>query len=139
MILSKTPITRTFFLKADPEGKASVTIRQANNGDEMDIAKLGERQRWSRNVDGTNDLVVQFNYEETKRLQVKLVLTDTAEILDDEGKSAFTFRMGKNGNEIANTDQFNATWARMDVVVADEIYEYVLDVNPNWDTAAEGK
>ncbi len=141
MILSKTPILKTFGLRADEEGKATVTIRQANNGDEMEIAKLGERQRWVGNDNGeTRDLEVKFNYEETKRLQVRRVLAGTTDIFAADGVTpAITFRDGANGQEVAKADEFNAVWAKLPSVVADEIYEYVLDVNPQWDNSKPGK
>ncbi len=135
MKISMKPVTQTFKLSADPEGLTTITIKQATNGDNIRRNQLMESQSWSDDpITGERKLTIRWNPARRARLESFLTLAGADLEDEDTGKPLFRFKDGKNGPELAMTEQeFNYVWDHLPQAIVDEIYEFVLQVNPQWD------
>lgn len=141
MKINTKPETQTFVLKSDPDGKASITVRQARTGDNIELAKLFDEQSrvWGED-DNRVELKQRWNYELIKRKRAFRTLAGATELLDEDGNELFRFREGKNGPELAmSEDSFNRVWGILPPEVTTEISEYVLVVNPQWNPFLVGE
>jgi hypothetical protein len=141
MKVTTKPVVRTFRLKCDPEEEAAVTIRQARTGDNIELNKLTENQsRVWREDENAIEMKTKWNPELMKRKRAYLTLVGTEGIVDEEGNPLFLFKEGKNGPELAMTEhRFNKAWDMLPTDVTDEISDYILVVNPQWDPRYVGE
>jgi hypothetical protein len=128
-----TPLRREFHLvKSDKtldvqDGATMITVRQATQG-----AHELRNDLWSefkREYDGQTIKVVQrISFDDIRRREVFLTLAGS-NILDENGKDPlFTFTNG----QLTDERLFNAAWGKLPPVIAEEIHEYVLEMNPLW-------
>ena len=103
-----------------------ITIRQATQGDvELRNALFAD---FTREYDGRMVKVVQhISYDDIRRLEVFLTLCQ-CNLLDPKGESLFTFVNERLVDQVA----FKRAWASLEPVLAIEIGEKVLDMNPVW-------
>lgn len=103
-----------------------ISIRQATQGDvELRNALFAD---FTREYDGRMVKVVQhISYDDIRRLEVYLTLT-ACNLLDSKGEPVFTFINDKLVDQIA----FKRAWAGLEPVIAIEIGEKVLEMNPIW-------
>lgn len=136
MRLSMKPQTKTYVLGFDPMGEATVTIRQATNGDNTRRFELTEKQQWSRDNDGSA-LTVIWNPGKIARLDAYLTLVG-ADLEDEDGNPLFQFQRYKDGSQYLamSQDAFNKVWDALPSELAAEIHEHILDCNPQWDTSS---
>jgi len=127
-----SPIEKDFVLeksdaefceKGDPS--TTVTIRQATQGQHE--RRNAVINTFNREYDGLNITVSQnFSPEDLYRLEVELTLT-SCNISDVDEKPLFTFRNGA-----VEPASFRKGWAKLPPLIASEIHEKVLEVNPLW-------
>jgi len=130
------PLEKEFILeKTDKEfkvedGHTTVTIRQATQGQhEIRTAMYND---FERVFDGDSLKVSQhFSPEEFKRKEVELTLTG-CNILGENDKPLFIFRNG-----IVDPISFKKGWADLPPMIADEIHDKVLEMNPLWSPSGE--
>jgi hypothetical protein len=131
------PIEKEFVLeKTDKEfgiegGHTTVRIRQASQGqcDARDVFRSDS----TRIFDG-NQLTVLQNFS-SKRLhcrEVELTLI-ACNIEDENGEPLFSFINGE-----VDPTTFEERWALLAPLVAEEIHEKVLEINPFWVESMEG-
>lgn len=134
MKVSMKPITAKFPLACDPDGAATVTIRQMTNGDYLKRARMTEKQSWSNDA----GLTIRWNGPEIRRQDAFLTLVG-ADLEDaDTGVALFRFKDGRNGPELAMTEaEFNGVWDSLPREVADEIYDHIRTLNPDLARAGE--
>lgn len=125
-------------LKSDPTGETVVTLRQATAGDEIRIGNLFSEQTqiWDDEEVGRVQLKRKWNFQERKRFIAYLTLVGcNIEVEDERGEAAPLFRFkdgSKPGLAMSQADFFKA-WDNLPQEVADEIYECILEMNPQWD------
>lgn len=142
-VLSK-PVTETFTLESDPDGVASVTIRQATFGDEKAVADL-TRKRTRKWKEGVQEIALEdeYSFPEEQSLKIYLTLADATGffVVDKDGneKPAFQFADFSGVSRPKNKIEFFATLDRLSPKVVEEIYEKVKKVNPQWDPKAQGE
>jgi len=111
-----------------------ISVRQASQGEytrRQDLFSSWKRQ-FDPEVGG--DVVIQhFNYEIMKRLEVYLTLAD-CNIEDSDGSVLFRFRDGRISMQ---ESEFNKAWGKLPLIIANEIHQKVLAVNPDWGPGGE--
>jgi hypothetical protein len=129
----KTPITKEFHLtKSDDDlgntdGATMITVRQATQGDFERVNDLNSE--FKREYDGITIRAVQrISFDDIRRKQIYLTL-GACNITDENDKPLFEFVGGKVRDEA----DFKIAWYKLPPVVADEIHERVLEMNPLWD------
>lgn len=126
MKISMKPTTAKFKLDCDPEGVATVTIRQMTNGDYLKRARMTEKQSWSNDI----GLTIKWNGPEIQRHDAYLTLVGADLEDEDTGAPLFRFKDGKNGSELAMSEnEFNAVWDSLPRDLADEIYDHIKSLN----------
>jgi hypothetical protein len=144
MIISKKPVVQSFNVEADPEGKLTVEIRQANFNEDMRRADLVARQRLVRSDERGNETAIEqdYNVEEARAVDIYLTLSGLEGITDEDGKEVklvdFVDRGGVRRIKGSQQSFFEAI-GRLPTPVIREIHKYVLEVNPQWDPNAEGE
>lgn len=134
------PVTETFPIKMDEEGKATVTFRQARTGDNIELANLFNEQSRVFGNDDKVELKQTWNYEIVKRKRVFLVLVGASELDDENGAPLFRFTEGKNGPRLAMSEgEFNKIWATLPEELTEELHTYCCIVNPQWNPALSGE
>ena len=132
----KSPLVKESHLeKSDAElgvtdGATMVTIRQATQGGhELRNDLFAE---FKREYDGNSIRVVQrISFDDIRRREVFLTLS-ACNIMDENGKNPlFTFENGLLKNEAV----FSKAWGKLPPIVANEIHEKVLEMNPLWNEA----
>lgn len=103
-----------------------IVVRQATQGDvELRNALFAD---FTREYDGRMVKVVQhISYDDIRRLEVFLTLC-SCNLLDAKGEPMFTFVNEKLIDNVA----FKRAWASLEPVIAIEIGEKVLEMNPVW-------
>jgi len=103
-----------------------ITIRQATQGDiELRNALFAD---FTREYDGRMVKVVQhISYDDIRRLEVFLTLC-ACNLLDSKGEPLFNF----TGEKLVDQVTFKRAWASLEPVIAIEIGEKVLEMNPIW-------
>jgi len=135
--LSVKPIEETFkLMEADPTGETFVTIRQATTGDSIKLSNLfsDQTQIWDDPTGGTVKIQKKWNLEELKRYRASLTVID-CNIENEDGTLWFPFVEGKTILQ----GQFFKAWDSLPPEIADEIYECVQRINPEWNPYAEGE
>jgi hypothetical protein len=115
--------------KLDPDGARTATVirvRQAAQGererrDEVYYNFLREYK------DGEVTVTQRISYDDVARTEVMLTLAD-CNILNLDDKPLFTFK----DNRIVSEFEFLKAWAQLPPAWADEIHEYVLEMNLLW-------
>lgn len=132
----KSPLEKQYHLeKSDKElgnedGATMVTIRQATQGDFELVNDLNSE--FQREYDGTRIIAKQrISFDDIRRLQVFLTMID-CNILDENEKDPL-FRFDSKTKKVQSRAEFERSWYKLPPVIADEIYEYVLEMNPLWD------
>jgi hypothetical protein len=140
MRISSKPIMETFALKTDPEGIAKVTIAQATFGSSRRIAETTSKQihRWNDQAVGVMEMERNFNFRDEQALKIFETLTGTEGMVDDDTNQPwFNFTPVDGVMRPADRDQFNIQLNKLPDLTIDEIYGYVLKMNPQWDPAAK--
>jgi hypothetical protein len=130
----KSPLEKEFPLeKSDAElgttdGASLVTIRQATEGDYILVRDL--TSEYKRSWDGKSIVSIQrISYDDIRKKQVYLTMS-SCNIMDENGKDPlFKF----SNKRLSSETEFNASWYKLPPVIADEIHEFVLQMNPLWD------
>jgi len=128
-----SPIKKEFHLeKSDKEfdttdGSTMVTIRQATQGDFELVRDLtSELQR--EYSEGKIRYNQRISFDDIRRKQVFTTLCGS-NITDETGKkSLFKFEDGSLKDE----KLFTLAWSKLPPIVAQEIHEKVLEMNPLW-------
>lgn len=125
------PIEKDFILtKTDEEFKTEgeptkILIRQATQGQHERRNVL--INTFNRQYDGVSVTVSQnFSPEDLYRLEVELTLAD-CNITGEDEKPLFIFT-----NKVVNSTSFMRGWSKLPPLVASEIHDKVLEVNPLW-------
>ena len=110
----------------------TVLIRQATQGDvELRNALFAD---FTREYDGRMVKVTQrISYDDIRRLEVFLTLC-ACNIINAKGDPLFVF----NNERVADRVAFDRAWATLPPVVAIELGEKVLEMNPLWSPEAGG-
>jgi hypothetical protein len=130
-----TPKKKEFVLEKSDEALGNtgdaveptkIVVRQATQGDvELRNALFAD---FTREYDGRIVKVVQrISYDDIRRLEVFLTLC-SCNLLNAKGDSLFTFV----NDRLVDQNAFNRAWASLDPVLAIEIGEKVLEMNPLW-------
>jgi hypothetical protein len=109
------------------EGEATkIVVRQATQGDiEMRNTLFAD---FTREYDGRMVKVTQrISYDDIRRLEVFLTLC-SCNIVNSKGDPLFVFK----DERLTNQAEFNRAWANLPPVVAIEIGNKVLEMNPLW-------
>ena len=140
----KPPVEEVFFLdKTDeeypaesindePPERTTVTVRQATQAQHerrSDLfSKLTTRVSNDPNI---VEIVTRFSYPELQRIECFLAVVD-CNIEDEDSSPLFRFKNGK----ISEFD-FNKGWGKLPPLVAEEIHQKVLTLNPTWGKLGE--
>lgn len=129
-VLSK-PIYETFTLVNDPL-HATVTIRQARFGEMRQRAETVSKMRYM--PQGSNMIYEQdFNTEDAKAYDIYLTLAAASNFLDEDGNEVLRFKRDGNVDRLAMTDRdFYRVLDNIEPAIVNEIYGYVLKVNPSF-------
>jgi hypothetical protein len=145
------PVKQGFKLICDEDKIAEVTINQAREGEHLERQDMFSRVtrvyedptlRGLGIGDGKLRLQVEQNTRRLRRKEAYLTLSSITGIVDDEGSELFRAGDGTDGIWIKSAmteDEFNLAWAMLPREVTEEIAEYVLDVNPDWDATRVGE
>lgn len=149
MIIKLKPPIKDYKLKSDPGKKAAIVVRQARTGENIRIGELFSKinRVWNDKELGVVRQEWDFNALEQIRFQAYLTLVGASDLnftVDDEAEGKqeplFKFKNGKYGPELDMTqDEFNERWGLLPSEISEEIYEFVLDMNPQWDTRKQGE
>ena len=124
-------------LRADPGGETYVVVKQATTGEDATLSAL-----WAKTAlewdDAQQGKVKQ--YSEVSRAQVmaesvRLTLLES-NIVDHKEKPLFP---PIDPAARRDPERFHAAWAKLPVAWAEEIYEAVLEVNPQWRPGREAQ
>lgn len=110
------------------DGATMITIRQATQGDFELVNDL--TSTFKREYDGEKVSAIQrISFDDIRRKQVYLTIC-ACNLQDVDGNDLFKF----NKDERPTTEEaFRRAWYKLPPVVADEIHEFVLQMNPLWD------
>lgn len=134
------PIEETFHLERtdetfDVQGEPTIiTIRQAT--------QLQNERRFNqfatikqRFIPGDDEVEISQRFSPPELMRVEAFLTLTgSNITSDDGKPLFNFKSDKNGRTVLDMSEkaFELAWGELPNLVAVEIHEKVLEVNPTW-------
>lgn len=142
MKLKIKPIVKQFTLDFDVEAKSTVTIRQIKTGDLVQLGDLFSEQTqvWDDEDFGQVQLKRKWNAEELKQERAYRTLVGLDLTVEESGESWFRFKEGKNGPELdMSRAAFIERWGLLDPALANEIYKFVVEVNPVFDPSASGE
>lgn len=131
MAVAMKPVSRRFELQSDPG--STINVRQVRTGDLVHLGNLFSDQthEWEEQEVGRVRMTRKWNFEELKRERVYVTLVGCDIVSEETNEPIFKFREGKRGPELDMTPaQFYAVWGALPVEITDEIYNYVLVVNP---------
>jgi hypothetical protein len=142
MKISMKPVVKEFSLSGDPSGDSKVIIRQVTAGDNRKLGELNAEatQIWDPVTKKLTGVKQRWNAENVKRERIWTTLVQ-ADLEDEEkpGASLFPSKQGPNGLERAfSREVFNSTYDALPDELWEEIYAFVIDVNPQWSNIAEG-
>ena len=143
-------VIEEFALESDPEGQATVIIRQATEGD--NIARSSLFDKTERVIDDETlgaqvTLRTEFNQRKLRRKEAYLTLGSVTGIMvpgrkEGEYVELFDTGMTVDGPSVKHvmTERaFNAAWDRLPPLAAEEIGRLVRRVNPTWDPEQVGE
>lgn len=139
MKIQLTALTQDFLLKDDPDGKSTVTIRQASAGDAIHLVGLFSKQRrvWNDEEVGKMSLEYDWNHEQLKRERAFLTLVG-ADLESEDGVPIFKFTEQDGELKLAMTkNQFYKVWDQLSIELTDEIHDHILSLNPQWSPEQE--
>lgn len=113
------------FLKND-EDPTTVTIQQASQGEHDQRSILWAKFDKKFSLDEGMDQVTisqEVSPADVRREEVFLTMVD-CNLLGTDGKPLFAFPLERN--------KFKRSWILLPPIVAEEIHEKVLSVNPTW-------
>ena len=146
MKIAKFPVTKEFQLNTDPDGKATVVIRQAREGENTDREEMfgTVRRIYDMNDDFVDDVTLETseNKKKTRRREAYLVLGSVTGIEDEDGKELFKSKDSVDGKSVRNAmsePAFSLACNMLPPETIEEIMEYVYEVNPMWDRFARGE
>lgn len=148
MKVKSLPIKQTFDLTSDPEGIAKVTIRQAREDENIarqDMFSKITRVFDGEGVDGSSQKVrveVESNDLRLRRRECYLVLENVEGVFGSDAKELFRSANSGNGELVRNAmteTEFSMSWNQLDEEAREEIYGYVMEVNPTWDQHSSKK
>lgn len=144
MKIKAKAVLQSFNLTSDPEGQATVTVRQAREGETQErIDMFSTTTRIYEETDGAQ-LKLQQNVNRRKlmRKEAYLTLASITGIVDESGEELFRSKETVDGPSIRagmSETAFNLTWDRLPPEVATEIVEFVYETNPTWDPNRVGE
>lgn len=130
MQIKKKPIIQEFLLKADPDGLATVTIRQATF--EQDTIR-SDAYAMRRTVWKADGAVVEENRNIARvyAKEIYATIVGATGFIDEKKKEIFAFEDGK----LAMTEtEFYEALGLLDSETVLEIRDCVYKVNPTWGT-----
>lgn len=142
MQVKRKPVVKDFKLDSDPEGKATVTIRQARTGDTSRRGELfAETTRiWNDEDFGQVQLKQKWNIHEQRLLEAQMTVVCVLGIEDEEGNPLFRTHDTPDGPRLRmSAQEFEAAWNLLPDDVSLEIHRYILEVNPQWKSNAAGE
>lgn len=143
MKVALKPIIQTFKLEADPDGEATITVRQAREGENIERAAAFAETTRSYSQDSDDVQIKQrYNRRELVRLEAYLTLGSVTGIIDEDGQELFKAKNGKEGPSVRegmSQSDFNRSWGALSPDVVAEIVGYIYDVNPTWDFTRSGE
>lgn len=127
------PVQKTFTISSPLYGEATITIRQARTGENIQRADLVAETSYVINDKVLEQEIRQkFNWQAMRRFDVFMTLVDCSiEVEDEAGNSVgpwFTFVNGRLQDRVAFEKAYNA----LPPEISDAIYNKVLEVNPQW-------
>lgn len=147
MRVKSLPKVETFKLQSDPEGLATVTIRQAR--EEENIRRQDLFSKVTRVFEESTELgpvrnriEIEANELRIRRTECYLVIEEITGILDENGNELFRSAGGPSGKLVRNAmtiQEFDRAWSMLPEDTIEEIYAYVLTMNPTWDNEKKGK
>lgn len=138
MRLESKPVSKTFSIKADPDGLMQITIRQAAFGESKALAELTKKQR--RVIDPSAQLVYEqdFNFLSEYAEKIYLTTENIEGCTDEHGEELFKFIQTGNRRHPANRVAFFNALERLPQRIVFEMHDYVLEMNPQW-AGADGE
>lgn len=136
------PITKQFPLKGDETGLSTVTIRQIKTADLVQLGDLFSEQTqvWDDAELGKMQLKNKWNPQALKQERAYRTLVAADISSEETGESLFKFKQTKNGPELdMSRKDFIEAWGSLDAELTDEIYDYVVEVNPVFNPNASGE
>ena len=104
-----------------------ILVRPAIQGDE----EMRNRLFSSLTSEYVQDILVstsELSIDDLRRIEVYLTLAD-CNLLGYDDKPLFSF---ENGRLATSEYEFDKGWGQLPNIVAEEIIQYVLEVNPQW-------
>ena len=129
------PIDKEFILeKSDKElGNSGdptiVKVIQAREGQRIARQQLWEKFDRTYEVAGDITVSQEVNPAIVRRLEVFLTLTGCNITTGDKQEALFKFPLKEA--------EFNTAWASLQPVIADEIHDKVMEMNPQWNYGGE--
>lgn len=150
MKITAIPLMETFDLTTDEDGKSSVTVRQAREGEFLErmdffskITRVYEDPMLGAiGLSGNLKLQVEQNEKRLRRKEAYLVLARVTGIVLDDGSELFRSKDGVDGASIKDAmseEEFNRAWGKLPEATALEISKYVRSVNPDWSPEGSGE
>jgi len=132
----KTPTDKVVKLTiSDPTGETYVTFKQATQGtmDMLeDLRSAGTEYSYHDQEKGKMVITPKQSAATIRRMQIYWTLTD-CNILDEDEKPLFQIvNDGKRTHLVGSPEAFQVAWDKLDPDVADEVYQAMLSVNPQW-------
>ncbi len=122
--------------KWDPTGETNVTIRQANQGivDRLENFRTAANEyQWDDKAQGKTTMKTNRGSAEVRRLQVRETMV-ASNLPGPDDQPMFKTFIYKNDSDILAWEK---AWDALPPELAAEIFEKVLDVNPQWKPQGE--
>lgn len=138
MKINSLPLMKTYKLENDPDGVATIVVRQATEGETIERNEMFTKQSRSYEDTDSGEIVrfeQHYNIRKVRRKEAYLTLASVTGITNEKNKELFKSVNGPDGPRIKSgmtEEQFNAAFDMLPTSVANEIYQKVLLVNPDW-------
>lgn len=137
MKLNTKPIQTRFIVTSDPDGEMWVEIRQATFNDSHQVRELSARTSFLDTKDGI-ELKTEVNQADLMFRMIFLTLVGIGGIYDAEDEHVeiefLKFREQNGRISVAHSEQeFRRIFGQLPDEIVEEIYQFVLDMNPQWD------
>lgn len=136
MKLVSKPVEVRRMIVSDEDGKLWVLIRQATFAESRELRELTAGMRIvETKKDNTLAMEQDVNQNDIKAKSIFLTLSGIGGIEDDDGNpiEPIAFRTSAGVSKVANESVFMTVLGKFSDEVVDEIYDVVLEVNPQWD------
>jgi hypothetical protein len=136
------PVEKVFKLeKFDPTGETTVTIRQATQSSQEQMAEMfSEVTRRMKDETGVMEVTTKVSSAEVMRRAAWLTMVECNVMNAENTAPLFKFNRAPNGRMYIGMSEAEFSlqaWGELPVELADEIYDKVLELNPQWGN--EGK